>query len=208
MLLTENGGRVTFISPSEKRYLSFNPLEMLEGAQKMMQSIGGTMTVDTALNNLSVDSLGPGPVIDGHPTLRYRIKWRFHVEMAMMGDRVEIDQQTTQDMDSAPDYDDLRNIGQSMSKFTDLFASFGFAKDFADRVRQAHDRLRGFPLRVVKETTRTSHGVTQKSTETMEISNIRRVSVPDSAFAIPAEYKQLSMPVRPRPARSDSSPPQ
>ena len=167
---------------------------MIEGAQKMMAGMGASMKVDTTLTKISVDSVGSGPVIDGHPTLHYHITSRFHLSMAMMANNVEIDDQSVEEIDASPDYNDLRAVGQALGKFTELSASFGFAKDFMDQVRKAHENLRGFPLRVVKQDTRTTQNVVQKSTDTMETKNVKRVTVPDAAFAIPADYKPLSMP--------------
>ena len=194
MLVTDSGAKMSFLSVNEKQYVSFNPLQMIEGAQKMMAGMGASMKVDTALTKVAVDSAGAGPVIDGHSTLHYHITSRFHISMAMMANNVEMDEQSVEDLYATPDYDDLRVISQNMAKFGDLSASFGFAKDFLDQIRKAHENLRGFPLRVVKQETRTTQDVVQNSTDTMETKNVRRVSVPDSAFAIPADYKPLSMP--------------
>ena len=194
MLITDGGAKMTFMSVTDKQYMSFNPLQMMEGAQKMMEGMGGGMTVDTALTKVTIDSVGPGPTIDGHPTRHYRITSRFRMSIAMMGEKIDMDEQAVEEVDATPDYDDLRSIGQSMAKFADLSASFGFAKEYVDQIRKAHENLKGFPLRVVKQETRTTRDVAQKSTETTETKNVQRLSVPDSAFAIPADYKPLSMP--------------
>lgn len=197
MLVTDSGAKMTFLSVTEKQYLTFNPLEMIEGAQKMMAGMGAALKVDTGLTKVKVDSVGAGPVIDGHPTLHYRVTSRVHITMSMMANNAEIDEQLIEDVDATPDYADLRNISQSMDKFGNLSGAFGLAKDYLDDLRKAHERLRGFPLRVVKQETRMTPGGAQKSTETIETKNIERLSVPDSAFAIPADYKPVSTPAFP-----------
>lgn len=194
MLVTDSGAKMTFMSPSEKNYLSFNPLQMVEGAQKMMAGMGGSMKIDSALTKVTVDSIGAGPVIDGHATQHYRITSRLHMSIAMMGDNAEMDQQSVEEVDATPDYNDLRSFSQSMGKLGDIGGLVGLAKDFLDQVRKAHENLKGFPLRVVKTQKRTTRGAVQQSTETTETKNIQRVAVPDSAFAVPADYKPVSMP--------------
>jgi hypothetical protein len=194
VLVTDSGAKMTFMSPGNKQYLSINPLQMIEGAQKMMAGVGGSMKVDSTLTKVIIDSIGAGPMIDGHTTQQYRITSRFHMSIAMMGHDVEMDQQSVEEVDATPDYNDVRSISQGMDKFGEIAASFGFAKDFLDQVRKAHENLKGFPLRVVKTQTRTTRDIVQKSTETIEAKNVQRLSVPDSTFAIPADYKPASIP--------------
>ena len=203
MLLTNGGEKMTFVLSAEKQYMTFNPLQMMEGAQKMMAGMGARMTLDTALTRVTFDSLGPGPMIDGHPTLHYRVTSRMHMSMSIMGDNSEMDEQSIEDMNTTLDYPDMRDVTQSLNKFGELFSnSFGFMKGYLDKVLEAHGKVRGFPLRVTKQQTRTAGGVTQKSADTMHTTNIRRLSVPDATFAIPADYKPFSIPL---PATADTT---
>lgn len=196
MLLGDGGAKMTFIFAEQKQYMTFNPVQMMEGVQKMMAGMGAKITLDTALTKVTFDSLGSGPVIDGHPTLHFRITSRMHVSMSIMGNNAEIDEQSIEDMNTTLDYPDMRDVSQSLNKFGDLFSnSFGFVKDYLDKVLRAHDRVRGFPLRVVKQEAKTAEGETQKSVDTTYITNIKRQQVPDATFAIPAGYQQFAMPL-------------
>ncbi|HJP61136.1 MAG TPA: hypothetical protein VJ865_14110 [Gemmatimonadaceae bacterium] len=203
MLIANGGSTMTFVLTGEKEYMTFNPLQMMEKAEKLMAGIGVRMTLDTALSKVTFDSLGPGPMIDGHPTLRYRITSRMRMSMSIMDSNTVMDQQSIEDMNTTLDYPDMRDVTQSLNKFGELFSnSFGFMRDYLDQVLKAHDRVRGFPLRVTKQETKTAGGATQKSADTMHITNIRRVSVPDGTFAIPADYEQVSIPL---PATADTT---
>ncbi|HKR09178.1 MAG TPA: hypothetical protein VJS39_08315 [Gemmatimonadaceae bacterium] len=196
MLLGDGGSKMTFIFAEKKQYMTFNPIQMMEGVEKMMAGMGAKMTLDTALTKVTFDSLGAGPVIDGHPTLHYRITSRMHMSMSIMGSNTEMDEQSIEDMSTTLDYPDMRDVSQSLNKFGEVFSnSFGFVKGYLDKVLKAHDRVRGFPLRVIKQETRNAEGTTQKSLDTTYITNIRRESVPDATFAIPAGYQQFAMPM-------------
>ena len=195
MLLGDGGAKMTFLVHEQKQYMTMNPIQMLEGMQKMMSGMGMTIAVDTALTKVTVDSLGPGPPIDGHSILRYRVTSRLHMSIGMMGETNEIDEQWTEEIDAAPDYEDLRQITSAMNKFTQMSETFGFAKDFFERVQKAHEKFHGFPLHMVKKETKTAGGQTETSTDTTTVSNIRRGAIADAEFVVPADYKAVSLPM-------------
>lgn len=197
MMFVDGGARMTFFLPDDKQYMTFNPIQMIEGVQKMMAGMGATMTVDTAVTKVKLDSVGPGPDIDGHHTLHYRLASRLRMTISMMGNSGVLDQESTEEIDSATDYDDLRGIGQSMERMSELSEAMGVAKDYLDRIAAARSKLRGFPLRIVKQEIKKADGMTETSNDLMEVSNIRRIAVPDSAFAIPADYKPIAFPMFP-----------
>jgi hypothetical protein len=57
--------------------------------------------------------------------------------------------------------------------------------------------MRGFAVRTVKHSTMSANGTTRTAVETTEATNIKRVSVPDSLFAIPGDYKPVRFPGMP-----------
>lgn len=193
IIARKGGTEMIFLNPDKKQYFSFKPIEMMEGARKMMASMGGSMTFDTSASSMHQDSLGPGPVIDGHPTLLYRMTVRLTMNSSMMGHQNNIDVQSTSDFEVASDLGDFRDVLTS-NQFSGMGESMGLTKSFFEKAIPIEHRMHGFPLHVVQRSTQTSNGVARTTTTTIDTKNIRRVTVPDSTFAIPADYKFISLP--------------
>lgn len=199
MILRGGGGEVVYLNPDKKEYMSVKPFEMMQGVQKMMESMGGSMTLDTSATHVTIDSLGPGPAIDGHPTVSYRLTMAMRMRVAMMGQSNVIDNQTTQDIQAATDMVSFADLIVGTNRFAEFSQSTGMSKDLFDKVAAIRQKVRGFPLHAVKHSTSVVNGVTQTAVETMDTRNIKRMTVPDSAFAIPGDYKPISMPAMPAP---------
>lgn len=198
VLLTRDGGReMVFMNPDKKEYMSMRPLDMVEGARKMIEGMGGSMTFDTAASRVTFDSVGSGPTIDGHPTVRYRITMAVKMRLSMMGQESVVDDRSTQELDVATDMEDFTAAASAMNGFAEMFQSMGFGKDIFEKLAASRRKMRGVPIRIVKNSTKLEHGIVRTSTETIETRNVKRVTVPDSLFAIPADYKSISMPAMP-----------
>lgn len=197
MIMRDGGGEMVYLNPDKKQYISIKPFEMMQGVQKMMESMGGSMTVDTSATRISIDSLGPGPTIDGHPTVTYRLTTTMRMKVSMMGQSNVIDTQNTQEIQAAPDMASFADLNTGLNRFAEYSQSMGMTKDLLEKRAAAQRKVRGFPLRSVKHSTTSSNGVTRTAIETIETRNIKRVTVPDSAFAIPGDYKPISMPMMP-----------
>jgi hypothetical protein len=194
VVIMRNGGKeIIFLNPDQKQYVSIKPFEMMEGMQKMLEGMGGSMNVDTSATRISLDSLGPGPAIDGHPTLKYRLTAVMRMTMSMMGQRNVIDSQSTQDIQSATDAGDFTDV-TGMNRFAELSQSMGFSRGYFDSLAIARSKIRGVPLRIVNHTTSSANGTTRSAMQTIETRNVKRRSVPDSLFAVPADYKPIAMP--------------
>jgi hypothetical protein len=197
MIMRDGGGEMVYLNPDKKEYMSVKPFAMMQGVQKMMESMGGSMTVDTSATRISMDSLGPGPTIDGHPTITYRLTMAMRMRMSMMGQSNVVDTQSTQDIQAATDMMGFADLIVGTNRFAEFSQSMGMSKDLFDRMAATRQKVRGFPLRSVKHSTSSVNGVTQTAVETIETRNIKRMAVPDSAFAIPSDYKPISMPAMP-----------
>jgi hypothetical protein len=194
IIILRNGGtEMITLNPDKKQYFSVKPIEMMDGARKMMASMGGSMTFDTSASSMHQDSLGPGPVIDGHPTLLYRTTVRLKMNSSMMGHQNTIDTQAISDFAMASDLGDFADV-LTANPFSGMSESMGLTKGFFEKAVPVEHRMHGFPLHVVQQSIQTSNGVTRTTTTTIATKNVRRVPVPDSAFAIPADYKFISLP--------------
>lgn len=197
MLLTDSGNKVTFINVDEKRYMSINPNAMVESVKKMMEAMGGQIVIDTAATKLNLDSLGPGPSVDGHPILRYRLTTSFRMTMAMMGNSSTMEQQSVEEIQAAADLVDLVDVNTSVNRLADMGQTMGMSPEFMERAKAMQKKIRGFPIRVNKVQTVKAGARTRTSSQDIAVSNIKRVQVPDSAFAIPAGYAPLATPKLP-----------
>jgi hypothetical protein len=194
MIMRDGGTEMFFLNPDQKQYLSIKPLAMMEGMQKMLEGMGGSMSFDTAGTQLSLDSVGPGPSIDGHPTLTYRLRTATKMTMSMMGQSHVVDNQSSQEIQAATDLGDFAEVA-SMNRFAELTQAMGFPKSYFEKLAATRRRIRGFPLHGVTHTTTSADGVTRTIDQTIETRNVKRLAVPDSLFSIPADYKPVTVPM-------------
>ena len=157
------------------------------------------MSFDTAGTGLSLDSVGPGPSIDGHPTLTYRLRVAMKMTMSMMGQSHIVDTQSSEEIQVAPDLGDYAGVA-SMNRFAEVWEAMGFPKGYFEKLTATRRKIRGFPLRAVTHTTSTANGVTRTRDQTIETRNVQRVAVSDSLFVVPADYKPVKMPMPGMPA--------
>jgi hypothetical protein len=194
LIMREGYTQLVFLNPDQKQYLTFKPFEMMQGVQKMMESMGGSMVVDTAGSSIHVDSLGPGPTIDGHATLSYRLTTVTRITMSMMGEQTIVENQSTVETQTATDLRDFSDQNTGLNALSDVSQSLGMPKAFFDKMAAIRRTIHGFPLRTVQHTTSSAGGTTHSVTETIEARNVKRLTVPDSLFAIPADYKLVATP--------------
>lgn len=198
LLVREGGTETVFINPDSKQYLAIKPAEMMAGFRKMLEGMGGSMTFDTSATRISIDSVGPGPTIDGHRTLHYTMNAAMKSTISMMGQVIGTENASVTDIYAAPDMPDFRDATSGMmSQFAETARSMGISGAMFDKMKENQNKIHGFPLRVVKHSTLTQRGQTRTSTETIESRNAKRVAVPDSLFAIPTGYKAVTMPAFP-----------
>jgi hypothetical protein len=194
MIVRDGGTQMSFINTEKKQYMSIKPLEIMQGFQKMLGGMGGSMNVDTSATRVSFDSLGPGPVIDSHPTLGYRLTIVIKMTVSMMGQESLIADSSTQDIQVATDMSEFTDASVAANTLGEISQSMGMGKNFLDKIAATRRKMHGFPLRTVKRSTRSSRGVTRVITETIDVKNVMRVTVPDSLFAIPGDYKPVTLP--------------
>ena len=205
VIVRSSGAELIMIDPDRKQYMSIKPLEMMSGARQMMESMGGSMTFDTAASKVQVDSLGPGPTIDGHSTIKYRVTVHTKIRIAMMGEEHTVENQMVSESDNAVDLAGFSGVVGPAAGLRDMMQSMaqtvGLQKDFMDQATRTAQRVRGLPLHSERQTTSTTPNGTRTISETTDTKNVRRVSIPDSAFAAPADYKLMAFPFgQPRPS--------
>lgn len=201
MIMRDGGSEILFLNPDEKQYLSIKPIAMMEGMQKMLEGMGGSMAVDTSVSRVNLDSVGPAAAIDGHPTLTYRLTSVMRMRMTMMGRTHVIDTQSSQEIQSATDLGDFAGVA-SMGRFAEITQAMGFSKGYFESLTSLRRKIHGFPLRAVIHTTTSAESMSRTVAQTIDTRNVKRVAVPDSLFLIPSDYKPVTMPAMPgMPAR-------
>jgi len=195
MLLTDTGTKITFINDERKQYFSLNPVASAEAVRKSLEAMGGQIIVDSTRSGLSLDSLGPGPVVDGHPTLHYRLTDSLRVAVVMRGTPSGFEQHSVQDILVAADLTDLTGVAESLTRLLDMGQAMGLAPAFVQQAKAMQGRIHGLPLRVTKVMTVSANGGrTRTGSQDIVVSNVRRVQVPESTFAVPAGYSQFTPP--------------
>jgi hypothetical protein len=194
MLLTDSGGTITYLNIDQKQYISIKPGAMMEGMRKMMETMGGKIVIDTSTTKLSLDSLGVGPVVEGRSTVHYRLRTSLHLSVEMMGNTSSVEEESVQDIYSAPDLKDLADLAVSLNRLGDIGRTVGLAPEFMERAKELQRKIVGLPVRLTKVETIKTGGQTRRSTEDALVSNVRHIEVPDSAFVIPAGYTQIAAP--------------
>jgi hypothetical protein len=200
-IMHDGGMEIILLNPDQKQYLSFKPVAMMEGLQKMLEGMGGSMSVDTSFSRINLDSVGSGPPIDGHPTLMYKLTSVMRMTTSIMGQSHVVDHQSNQEIQAATDLGEFAGVA-NLNRFAELTEAMGFPKGYLENLAATRRRIRGFPLRTVTHTTIAAGGATRTIVQTIETRNVRRLAVLDSLFLVPADYKPGTMPAMPgMPAR-------
>lgn len=199
VLVVRNGGSETvFLNPDTREYVAIKPMEMMAGFKKMLEGMGGSMKFDTSATHMTVDSVGRGLTIDGHRTVHYTARTALKVTISMMGDSMTNEDVSVTELYAAPDMSDFRDATEGMmSQFLEVARSIGMTGPLFDKMKQDQSKVRGFLLRIVRESSQTQGGQRHTSSEIIESRNAKRVSAPDSLFSVPAGYKVVVMPTMP-----------
>jgi len=195
MIVTDGGKTLTYIDAANRTYMRMRPAEMIADVQKM-----GGLTMQFSGTVATVDNLGAGPSILGHPTAHYLVTTGMTIAMNAMG------QQQTVQISSKTDYYYATDISSSLNPFaamsgTDLGTMFGGTnRDFADKMRAAQAKLpKAIPLRTTTDATITTDGRTRVTKTQTEVTAIKWITADPKSFLLPAGYKALTTPGAPGP---------
>jgi hypothetical protein len=190
MILSDSGKTITYLDAKSSHYISMRPAEMFAKSQQMGVKMDFTNTKAT------VDSLGPGPAILGHPTRHYRIGTGMTMTINAMGQQQTVNIVSTSDYFYATDIKGAVNPFASLSGADMASAFSGSSKEFADKMRAAQAKLpKGTPLKATSSATMTVSGMPPRVTNTdAVVTGVRWVDADPKAFEIPASYTPLELP--------------
>ena len=190
MILSDSGKTVTYLDTKGSHYVKMRPAEMFAQTQQM------GVKMDFSNTRATVDSLGPGPAILGHPTNHYRIGTGMTMTVNAMGQQQTVTISTTSDYYYASDIKGAVNPFASLSGADMASAFTGSSKDFAEKMKAAQAKLpKATPLKATSSATMTIAGMPPRVTSTDAIvTAIKWVDADPKAFEIPASYTPLELP--------------
>ena len=189
MILSDSGKTVTYLDTKGSRYIRMRPADMLAQSQQMGVKMDFTDTKAT------VDSLGPGPAILGHPTSHYRIGTGMTMNVSAMGQQQVVTIASTSDYYYATDIKGAVNPFSSFSGADMASALTGSNKDFAEKMKAVQAKLpKATPLKATSSAIMTIAGMPPRVTSTDAIvTGLKWVAADPNAFEVPANYKPLDM---------------
>ena len=190
MIVTDSGKTITYLDKKKSQYLRVRPAEIVSQAQQM-----GAMKMDFSGTEATVDNLGSGPTILGHPTVHYRVATGMTVTVSAMGQQQSVKIASTTDNYYATDISGVLNPFASMNG-SDMASMFGSANaDFAQKLKAAQAKLpKGTPLRAISSATIVSGGQTRVTNSAAEVTGLRWVTADPKAFEVPSTYTQVQLP--------------
>lgn len=190
MIVSDTGKTITYIDDKNSSFVRVKPAEMLQ----QMQQMGG-MQMNFSGTQATVDSLGPGPAILGHPTAHYRVNTGMTMSMSAMG------QQQSMQISSVTEYYYATDLRGTLNPFEslsggDMVNMLGSSnKDFSDKMKAAKAKLpQGTPLRVANTATIVMQGQTRVTDTKAEVTSVQWVPADAKTFEVPATYKEESLP--------------
>jgi hypothetical protein len=181
---------LSLVGHKNHEYVQFAPVVMMQKMRDAMSHMPGVPQMDFTGSTVTLDSLGPVDDIAGYKVLLYRLD--LTIKIAVSGQPVG-EQDILSDYYIAPDLKDFARGSSILSDAMDQTGAIpGIPKDFSDKINAVSKRL-SFAMAVKTTTDSRSNlfGTGTMRTSTMEASNIKRVEVPASAFAVPAGYKRV-----------------
>jgi hypothetical protein len=199
MIMLDNGKTILYLQPKTKQYMRFDPVEAVDGMQKMIAGMGGEMSFDITGDGPKLENLGAGPVILGYHTVHYRLTTGLKMTMSMMGESQEMEMSSTTDEYLAPDLGSIADPfrGMTSSGMSGMSGMFGSGnKSYLEKIQAAFAKLpKATALRA--ETTVTVNGAGQQShlKTTREVTGIEKITVSPHLFEVPAGYTKVQFPM-------------
>jgi hypothetical protein len=190
MIVSDGGKTITYLDTNNSQYMRFRPGEMVARAQEM-----GGVKMEFSGTEARVDSLGAGPRILGHPTLRYRVITGMTMTISGMGEQHSVKIASTTHHYFPTDIEIAFNPFASMAGTDMVNMLGGNSKEFRDKLKRAEARLpKAPPLRTSTTATVTTKGVRQVTRSSTEVTAVQWVNADPKVFEIPAGFTAVELP--------------
>jgi len=197
-------GRMLMVLPKEKQYYAFNMEQMLAGAGNALNAMGGLVKMTMSDTKVDVQDLGAGEKMHGYDTRHLRMVQAYTMSVSIMGRKQVTTAADTMETWVAPALKDVVNPFLRMGNATTAI-DFGNA-EYRRQLQAANAKLAaGLPLRsVMRSVAKDEKGKEQRTTMTMEVTKLDRGDVAMAAFAVPAGFEEVPMPMAELAALGDS----
>jgi hypothetical protein len=190
IIVTDSGNTITYIDSQAHRYVRVRPAELVQQAQET-----GAMKMEFSETLATVDSLGAGPVILGHPTLHYRVATGMSINMTAIGQQQAVKVSNSIDYYYATDIKGELNPFATLSGGDMLNMLAASNKDFVTKTKAVQEKLpKKTPLRALYSATMVSQGQTRITDSAVEVTGIQWVDSDPKAFEVPANYTAQQLP--------------
>lgn len=193
--LSVGGVELYTIDTVKKEYSRIDVAEMKKVMSNAMSMLG-ELQMKVSGSKFEVDSLGPGEVVLGHPTQRWKSLQSMTIAASLGADSMAMSMENRTESLYAADVSALSAVGIPGQDSLTSFGAFGslITDEMLERMMTAYRRLpKGMPIRSVT----TSIMMTGISDITMvtttEVQKIEKAMVPASFFELPKNYKQVDL---------------
>jgi len=199
MILSGRDGKMSmiYVDTADKIYAEMDLSGMVSA---MMSMTAATFKMDTTAGAFSVDSVGPGPVINGHRTIHFRTRSSSRITFSMFGDTSSTTHHITTDLYLAPDLksgdsDSSVSSGDStaVAMVKKMFPILPDEMMLQARRTQGNLGKYGPALKTELEIAEISPAGSRTHHQTVDVLRYERTVVPDSVFAPPADYKKVGL---------------
>lgn len=187
-VIVKSGSRTELIvDPAKRQYFEINTDSMTRFASNAQSAVGGLVKMNTSGATADVQPLGPGEIIQGYATMKYRLTYSATTTVSVLGRTRRSATTTTSDIWVAPKLAGLFNPAPGAG------SPMGGNSDAAQKYAAAYAKIgKGVPIKTVSQTLEAGDQ-SSSATMTMELLNIKQGRIDPSVFEIPAGYTKIDI---------------
>jgi Domain of unknown function (DUF4412) len=190
MILDAAKGTMTIVDPQEKKAMVMEP-QALGG---MMNAMGGMMKMELSDVKVATESMGAGEAILGYATRKYTVTRSYTLTVTVMGRKNVSTDQSESELWVADRFIDDRAFEEWAKNFGRGFGGMGGEAFKALMEAEQANAPKGTVLKAVTRTTSTSGGgKATTATTTMEMQELKKLSLDASLFEVPSGYEVVDL---------------
>ena len=193
---------IDYVDDSAKTYIELKPLLMMKKANAMVAAIGASMKMESTADTVTVDSLAGTEVVMGYRTVHFHALSAHSFRMTLMGENATMGIRQSFDTYVAPDAkrliagltDSLVTSAGAGGVLSALGAGTPPGMDsvmMRAAAKMGRINAAGVPLKSVIEMETSMEGpIRLRQRQEMEVLKMERITVPESTFTVPKDYKK------------------
>ncbi len=190
IVLDATKGTMTVVDPEEKKAMVMEP-QALGG---MMDAMGGMMKMEVSDVKVATESMGAGEAILGYATRKYKVTRAFTLTVTVMGRKNVTKDQSESEVWVADRVIDDRAFEEWAKNFGRGFGGMGGGAFKALIEAEQANAPKGTVLKSVTRSTNTDAGGKATTvTTTMEMQELKKLSLDAGLFEVPAGYEVVDL---------------